>query len=95
MSKELNVYKAIAILEMSAMQDDKMTVEKAEELRQFIEKELEDKDKILKIIKEKRIDVSGLLELDDLQQYNLYCDLTGGCKHLTQEEFELLKEVLL
>ena len=51
--------------------------------------------KALEIIKEKQVNVSALLELDNLQQYNDYCDMVGGCKKLTQEEFDLLKEVLL
>ena len=55
-----------------------------------IEKDL----KALEIIKEKQINVSALLELDDLQQHNDYCDMVGGCKKLTQEEYDLLKEVL-
>ena len=51
--------------------------------------------KALDIIKEKEVNVSAFLELDDLKQYNDYCDMVCGCKHLTQEEYDLLKEVLL
>lgn len=47
------------------------------------------------IIKEKQVNVSALLELDNLEQYNGYCAIVGGCKYLTQEEYDLLKEVLL
>lgn len=57
---------------------------------EIIEKEL----KALEIIKEKQANVSALLELDNLQQYNDYCDIVSGCKKLTQEEYDLLKEVL-
>ena len=48
----------------------------------------------LNIIKEKQVNVSALLELDTLEEYNDYCDMVSGCKHLTQEEYDLLKEVL-
>jgi len=51
--------------------------------------------KVLKIIEEKQINIAALLELDSLQQYNNYCDMVSGCKKLTQEEFDLVKEMLL
>lgn len=51
--------------------------------------------KVLDIIKEKQVNASALLEVDNLQEYNEYCDMVSGCKKLTQEEYELLKEVLL
>ena len=57
--------------------------------------ELCDKEDALQIIIEKQVSVGTLLVLDDLQQYNDYCDMVGGCKKLTQEEYDLLKEVLL
>ena len=50
--------------------------------------------KALAIIKDKEVNISALLELDNLQQYNDYCDMVSGCKKLTQEEHDLLKEVL-
>lgn len=53
------------------------------------------KARAFEIIKEKKVNVSALLELDNLQQYNDYCDMVGGCKRLAQEEYDLLKEILL
>ena len=50
--------------------------------------------KALEIIKEKQVNIAALLELDSLQQYNDYCDMVGGCKKLTQKEYDLLKETL-
>lgn len=50
-----------------------------------IEKEL----KALKIIKEKEVDIKAFNDLQDLQDYNYYCS-----PELTQEEYDLLKEVL-
>lgn len=62
-----------------------------------IEKEL----KALEIIKNKRVDLYGLIDCDKLIQYNCYIKvfnekvLKGNEREfLTQEEFDLLKEVL-
>ena len=46
--------------------------------------------KVLEIIKEKQVNVEWLLETENVEEYNesLYADLT-------QEEYDLLKEVLL
>lgn len=60
----------------------------------IIDNETQKKLKTLEIIKKKEVNVAALLELDNLQQYNDYCDMVGGCKKLTQEEYEFLKEVL-
>ena len=46
------------------------------------------------IIKERQVNVGALLELDNLEEYNNYCDVVGGCKKLTIEEYDLVKEVL-
>ena len=51
----------------------------------IIEKEL----KALEIIKEKEVDIKAFNDLQDLQDYNYYCS-----PELTQEEYNLLKEVL-
>jgi len=51
--------------------------------------------KALEIIKEKEVNIAALLELDSLQQYNGYCEMVGGCKKLTQEEFDLIKGVIV
>ena len=55
---------------------------------------VEKREIALEIIKEKQVNVSALLELNNLQQYNDYCDMVSGCKKLTKEEYDLLKEVL-
>ena len=51
--------------------------------------EVEKSLKVLKIIKEKRVNVEWLLETENVEEYNesLY-------NNLTQEEYDLLKEVL-
>lgn len=93
MSKSLETYKAVATLEMSAMSDDKMTVEKAEELRQVIEKELN----VLEIIKERKVDIYLLEITKNVDQYNRpFGDhLVSLCRLLNEEEYDLLKEFLL
>lgn len=86
---------AVSALEMSAVKD--IPVEKAEELRKVVYQVLdqaEKNNKALATIQEKQVNVSALLELNNLQQYNDYCVVTGGCKKLTQEEWNLLKEEL-
>ena len=50
--------------------------------------------KVLEIIKEKKIDLDLLKISDDLDDYNFMCDMYYK-NILTQEEFDLLKEVLL
>ena len=50
--------------------------------------------KAFEIIKEKRVDVRLLLKSNDLQHYNNVAEFMGYEK-LTQEEYDLLKEVLL
>ena len=52
--------------------------------------------KAIKIIKKKRVNVDFLLDCKTLEQYNNSClryELDREC--LTQEEYDLLKEVLL
>ncbi len=56
-------------------------------------KKAEKKLKALEIIKEKGIDVDALKYHKDLEHYNF--SLRGRYESLTQEEFDLLKEVLL
>lgn len=102
MNKELDAYRAIATLEMSAMHDEKMTVEKAEKLRKVIEKELE----ALEIIKNKGVFVHLLQQSQNAKGYNSLMivafkkmaerDYKGVVEKfcLTQQEFDLLKEVL-
>lgn len=50
----------------------------------------------LEIIKEKRVQVHILLESNDVKEYNESVYVCEGMKYkLTQEEYELLKEVML
>ena len=61
----------------------------------FIETELKEKEKqdeILRIIKEKRVDLHTLLHSCDLETYINH--KWSDCKKLTQAEFDLLKEWL-
>lgn len=52
----------------------------------------QEQEKVLEIIKEKKVDVFRFKELD----FNIFNQLQKSCKlpELTQEEFDLLKEVL-
>lgn len=56
--------------------------------------------KALEIIREKRVDVSLIIDLKSLQEYNekipqyVICSKNGVDRLLTQKEYELLKEVL-
>lgn len=65
-----------------------------EKAKKLLSKEIE-KNRAFEIIKEKQVNVSALLALDFLEQYNGYCLMVGGCKYLKQEEYDLLKEVLV
>lgn len=57
---------------------------------QVIRKEL----KALEIIKNKNFDLFYLQDSKDLEQYNDCCDIHRNLCYLTQEEYDLLKEVL-
>ena len=50
--------------------------------------------KALEIIKKKGILVNGLIKSKDLGEYNTLCNYYQMSELLTQEEYELLKEVL-
>ena len=56
---------------------------------QIVEKEL----KALEIIKKKMVDVGASQELD-LELYNKYVKEINGTPTLTQQEYDLLKEVI-
>lgn len=88
-----------------SMQDDERTHIIAEELKEY-EKikdiritarfdldQVNKEHKALEIIKSKGIDVDALKYYKDLEHYNF--SLRGRFEHLTQEEYELLKEVLI
>jgi len=64
------------------------------EIKPLFDEETLNKLKALEIIKEKQVNVGAFYVFDNLEQYNGYCEMVGGCKKLTQEEFDLLKEVL-
>ena len=52
--------------------------------------------KALEIIKEKRLDVDLLLMTDNVEEYNKHCHKYINLEtKLTQDEYALLKEVLL
>lgn len=64
-----------------------------EEEKQSFDRAIEKKLKALEIIKEKRVDVGWLISCENIKQYN---GVIGTATHklLTQEEYDLLKEVL-
>ena len=64
-----------------------------EKTKKLLSLEIE-KNRAFEIIKKKQVSVGTLLVLDDLQLYNDYCDMVGGSKHLTKNEFNLIKECL-
>lgn len=51
--------------------------------------------KALEIIKEKQVNVGALSVFDTLEQYNHFCKMFENLIELTQQEYDLLKEVLL
>ena len=55
-----------------------------------VEKDLEASE----IVKNKKVNVSAFDVLKTHKEYNDYCDLVGGSKHLTKNEFNLIKEWL-
>ena len=57
---------------------------------EIIEKEL----KALEIIKNKNFDLFYLRDSKDLESYNDACDYFRNLSYLTQEEYDLLREVL-
>ena len=75
--------------------NDKETLEKYRVLRTDIEielKRLEKQDEILRIIKEKKVDILLLMSSGTLGFYNTYRPL--GTKDLLDKEFDLLKEII-
>ena len=62
------------------------------EIKPLFDEETQKKLKALEIIKEKEVDVFIFLHSGDLEAYN---DIVEDNRKLTQEEYGLLKEVLL
>ncbi len=86
LSNEYLFDKEIKVIEQALKAYNKLCQEKLEWLEQ---------KQVLDIIKDKQVSVGTLLVLDNLQQYNDYCDMVGGCKKLTEEEYYKVKKVLL
>jgi len=57
--------------------------------------DVDKKLKALEIIKEKGVNIYLLNETDNVEEYNELIKSHYGMKQLTQEEYDLLKEVLL
>ena len=64
-------------------------VKAIEVCKEFFDKEL----KALEIIKEKKVNVGDFVRCKSIEDYNEYC-CYGKEETLTQEEYDLLKEVL-
>lgn len=60
----------------------------------FVE-EVEKAVKALEIIKDKQVDIHNLLNSKTCKQFNNFTKWLGYKGNLTQEEYDLLKEVLL
>ena len=85
--KELKAYYELESMhEELAKAYNKLCQEKIEWLKQ---------KKALEIIKEKNFDLFYLQDSKDLEMYNDACDHFRNLCYLTQEEYNLLKEVLL
>lgn len=56
-----------------------------------IMKKLQEQDKVLEIIFEKKVDTRFLRDCKTVEEYNKYCDDITDEKSLTEEEFDLLK----
>ena len=87
MKNKITPKEALRKLEMSAVCDKNMTIEQAEELREIIEREL----KALEISTKKRVNFIIFCGCDTLEEYNKH---PLSWWKLTQEEYDLLKEVL-
>ena len=100
-------YEDYTIIETVLKNDDKEKFELIEQVRELKDEiaslnsfnsklwvEREDNQKALKIIKEKRVNVDMLMEVKDADIYNGFACNSGVYRRLTQEEFDILKEVL-
>lgn len=74
-------------------------LEQLEEEKQSFDRVIEKKIKAFEIIKEKRVDIVPLLEYHNAEEYNKWVwtrsHYTYPPSEITQEEYDLLKEVLL
>ncbi len=64
------------------------------EIKPLFDEETQKKLKAFEIIKNKNFDLFYLLDSRDLEDYNDKCDCYRNLSYLTQEEYDLLKEVL-
>lgn len=92
--KELEEYKkCIDLKEAQFISTHNMSVVDTETFNQLVKN-----SQALEIIKEKRIDVATLLDCHNVEEYNRWVDIRSHYSYqplkLTQEEWELLKEVL-
>lgn len=88
MNKELTPLEALRNLTQIAYGSSDDIDDKIKNYFELIEKSL----KALEIIKKKKVDVWFILISNSVEDYNL----NSGCKYpLTQEQYDLLKEVLL
>lgn len=86
-----------ALKRIKSRYNDRVCIDILEDF-DLVEKELKDGEKnkkALEIIKEKVLDIQTLIRTNNAVEYNSYVVKGYGEKDLTQEEYELLKEVLL
>ena len=93
MTKELSPLEALnRICEHLDLDDEYFYLKNGEKADyKVIEKSL----KALEIIKQKEVDIHDLLISKTVEQYNSYTHWLGCKGNLTEEEYNLLKEVLL
>ena len=76
---------------LKAQEQEKENARK-DNLIKYYESLIREHQQILKIIKEKNVDIYELQECENVEQYNKKCDYWGV--QLTKEEFDLLKRWL-
>jgi hypothetical protein len=88
MSEKMSPFKALSHLTYRAVMDNDTTVEQCLEWYNIVADEL----KALDIIKKKRVNLEYLKCCKTYDQYKTVCSYWN---EITQEEYDLLKEVLL
>ena len=68
-------------------------LEQLEEEKQSFDRVIEKKLKALEIIRKKRVNIGDFVRCKNIEDYNEYCCYNEK-EQLTQEEYDLLKEVL-